>query len=305
MANRPTRRWTRGFFPYILLVLIAVPVLAQAKEIFKDEAGRVIYTIDDDGMVSMFESSPTDITLSVTRGTREEMRPQLTDVSPASVAAGNFISLKLKGKNLMGAVVKLSVPEIEIGAYGARPQSLDVPIRVPPNAPPTNVTITVTTPIGSTQGSFKVTDLQLGGTSPSRRDTPKPTVTTAAPASCPAGMIGVAAERGGFCIEIEESFSGDVRKAEKACAIGGKRLCDAAEWRQACELSKNGRLAVRNMLGDWEWTGSQMYADIPGQAADFSNTFDLRSILLGQEDCKTERYYQSWRSETIQGRCCK
>ena len=46
---------------------------AEAKESFHDEAGRVIYTIDDDGIVSMFENSPTDLTLSVTRGTREKM----------------------------------------------------------------------------------------------------------------------------------------------------------------------------------------------------------------------------------------
>ena len=41
---------------------------ALAKESFKDEAGEVLYTVDDDGLVSMFENSPgTDVTLTVTR----------------------------------------------------------------------------------------------------------------------------------------------------------------------------------------------------------------------------------------------
>jgi len=62
---------------------------AAAKEIIKDEAGRVIYIIDDDGMVSMFENSSTDITLSVKRGMREKMYPTLDEVTPARVPAGD------------------------------------------------------------------------------------------------------------------------------------------------------------------------------------------------------------------------
>ena len=123
--------------------------LAEAKETFKDEAGRVIYTIDDEGMVSMFESSPTDITLSVTRGTREQMQPSLTEIIPNRVPAGNSATLKLRGKNLVGAKVKLSVPEIELGTYLSSPQIVEVPIHIPANVAPGEVLITLTTPIGS------------------------------------------------------------------------------------------------------------------------------------------------------------
>src|SRR2546422_8595104 len=57
---------------------VALVSLADAAvQRFTDEAGVVLYTIDDDGIVSMFESRPgTDITLSVTRGTREQMRSE-------------------------------------------------------------------------------------------------------------------------------------------------------------------------------------------------------------------------------------
>src|SRR5438093_12273430 len=75
--------------------------LVEAKETFKDEAGRVIYTIDDEGMVSMFESSPTDITLSVTRGTREQMQPRLTEVIPNRVPVWNSPTLTRTGNNLV------------------------------------------------------------------------------------------------------------------------------------------------------------------------------------------------------------
>ena len=45
---------------------------AGAVQNFTDEAGQLLYSIDDNGIVSMFENSPgTDVTLSVTRGTRE------------------------------------------------------------------------------------------------------------------------------------------------------------------------------------------------------------------------------------------
>ena len=273
--------------------------LAEAKETFKDEAGRVIYTIDDEGMVSMFESSPTDISLSVTRGTRKQMQPSLTEVIPNSVPAGNSSTLKLRGKNLVGAKVKLSVAEIELGTYLSSPQIVEVPIHIPANVAPGEVLITLTTPIGSAKSGITITELQLSGSSSKRRDDPKQIITTGAPSSCPEGMIGVAAERGGFCIEIDQTFSGDLRKAEKTCAIAGKRLCAKSEWRQACEQAQQGRIPLKNMIGDWEWTGSQVFKEVVG------NTMDLRFVLLGESDCTAERQYQPWRSEVISGRCCK
>src|SRR3989441_10625000 len=77
-----------------------------------------------------------------------------------------------------------------------------------------------------------------------------------APSACPAGMVGVAAARGGFCIEIDRSFSGDFRKAEQACAGAGRRLCRLPEFRTACEEASNRRLTLKNMKSGWEWTGT-------------------------------------------------
>jgi len=284
--------------------LLIVPV--HGKEIFKDEAGRVLYTIDDNGVVSMFENSPTDLTISVTRGSREQMQPQITEVSPESIAAGTSPILKLSGKNLVGATVKLSVPSIQIGAYAGKPKSLDIPLRIPPEIAPGPVVLEVTTPVGSTKTSVKITEVRIGGAEPVKRETTgKQAISTAAPTSCPEGMVGVAAERGGFCIEIDRSFTADYRKAEKSCAISGKRLCQALEWRTACEAAAGGKLPLKNMSGKWEWTGTQAIKEVPGESTDYGGTGELRSILLGQSDCKTERDYQTWRSETIAGRCCK
>ena len=86
---------------------------------------------------------------------------------------------------------------------------------------------------------------------------------------------------------------GDLRDAEKTCAIAGKRLCVASEWREACEQTQKGRIALKNILGDWEWTAS------------IGKTFPLSAILLGEKDCASERLYQPWKSEAITGRCCK
>src|SRR6266705_202785 len=98
------------------------PPHGAAVQRFTEEAGVVIYTIDDDGVVSMFESRPgTDITLSVTRGTREQMQPQITEITPQEVAAGTSTTLKIQGKNLIGATVKFSVPGIDVSPYLTKP----------------------------------------------------------------------------------------------------------------------------------------------------------------------------------------
>ncbi len=288
----------------VVLAGLGVPSVS-AKETFKDEAGRVIYSIDDDGIVSMFENSPTDLTISVTRGTREEMKPQVTEIVPNAVSAGAPAVLKLKGKNLIGATVKMSVREIEVGAHSAKPKSLDVPIRVPPDVQPIEVVVEVTTPIGSAKTAIKIKDMQIGGTGAGRDVAGVAKVAPSAPASCPPGMVGVTAERGGFCIEIDRTYKGDFRAAEKACAVGGKRLCQVPEWQAACEQAGAGKLQLKHLTGEWEWTGSwdpyQFDPDL--QAMDF--TPDIRSILLGKSDCQEKKISPRWKKDEFSGRCCK
>src|SRR5437879_11551271 len=150
---------------------VALPSPADAAvQRFTDEAGVVIYTIDDDGVVSMFESRPgTDITRSVSRGTREPMQHQITEITPQEVAAGTSTTLKIQGKNLIGATVKFSVPGIDVSPYLTRPKSVDLPIRVGANVPPGEVVLEVTTPIGKTRATFKVTELKIGS-GQTRRD---------------------------------------------------------------------------------------------------------------------------------------
>ena len=290
----------------VLFVLCGLDDIVGAKESYKDEAGRVIYTIDDEGIVSMFENSPTDLTISVTRGTREQMQPQIIEVTPDAIPAGAHAVLRLKGKNLVGATVKMSVAGIEVGAYAGKPSALDLPVRVPATVPPGEVIVEVTTPIGSTKTSVTIKEFQFGSGSARRDRSEKQTVATSAPTSCPEGMVGVAAERGGYCIDMDRTFRGDLRRAERSCAASGKRLCSVSEWQQACVLTAAGKLLLKNMIGDWEWTGSQALKYTPGGSGpDYGVTSELQSILMGQTDCKTERNYQTWRSESIAGRCCK
>ncbi|TLY39596.1 MAG: hypothetical protein E6K59_11935 [Nitrospirae bacterium] len=285
-----------------------VSVADAAVQRFTDEAGVVLYTIDDDGIVSMFESRPgTDITLSVTRGTREQMQPQITEIIPQEVAAGTSTTLKIQGKNLIGASVKFSVPGIDVSPYLTKPKSVDLPIRVGANVPPGEVVLELSTPIGKTRGTFKVTELKIGSSSPVRRDGigKQQTISTTAPTSCPEGMVGVAAETGGFCIDVDRSYSGDVRKAEKACAMAGKRLCQAIEWQHACEQAKSNGLGLKNITGEWEWTGSYAKYDVQVQTGDRDLSDELKSVLLGKNDCQTQYLYPSWRSGPYPGRCCK
>lgn len=297
-------------FLHAWVFVSAVPV--QGKETFKDESGEVLYTIDDDGIVSMFETSQgTDVTLSMTRGTREQMQPQITEVTPASIPAGAYNIIKLTGKNLVGARVKLNVPGIELGGYSGKPKRLDIPVNVPLSIPPGEVVMDITTPIGSTQAKFTVTDVQIGGTGmPKREDVIKHSgqgyggdegsgvIPTTAPSSCPPGMVAVSGEMGGFCIEIDRSFKGDFRVADQTCAISGKRLCMLDEWRRACEMATAGKVPLKNMKGEWEWTaGFDILMDDTQQ--------DTRYYVLGKSDCETKHGSMRLNAEKFVGRCCK
>lgn len=295
------------FLTMSAFMALASPAGADIQR-FTDEAGVVIYTIDDNGVVSMFESRPgTDITLSVTRGTLEQMQPQINEISPQEVSAGTSTTLKIQGKNLIGATVKFSVPRIDVSPYLSKPKSVDLPVRVAANVPPGDVVLEVTTPIGKTRGTFKVTELKISSGSQVRRDEigKHQTISTTAPTSCPEGMVGVAAEIGGFCIEIDRSYSGDIRKAERACAMAGKRLCQAIEWQHACEEAKSNGLGLKNITGEWEWTGSYHKYDVQVQTGERDLSDELKSVLLGKNDCQTQYLYPSWRPGPYPGRCCK
>ncbi|TLY34264.1 MAG: hypothetical protein E6K60_13415 [Nitrospirae bacterium] len=285
---------------------------AAAKESFKDEAGELLYSIDDDGIVSMFENSPgTDVTLSVTRGTREQMQPQITSITPASVAAGSYTVLKIEGKNLVGAKVKVNTPGIEVSGYSGKPKRLDVPINVPLSFSPQDVTIEVTTPIGATKVMIKVTEVQIGGGGMPKRDDVithpgqgygadegSGAIATTAPMNCPPGMVGLGGEGGGFCIELDHTFKGDFKKAEHNCAIAGKRLCRLSEWQLACEKTAAGKLPLKNMRGQWEWTGGfDVYQDDTQQ--------DTRYFMMGKSDCEAQHPSFRLHKEEFPGRCCK
>ena len=299
-------------FILVLACLLAAGRPAAAVQSFTDEAGQLLYIIDDNGMVSMFENSPgTDVTLSVTRGTREQMQPQVTEVLPQAVPAGAFTVLKFKGKNLVGASVKLSVPSIEVKPFAGKPKELDVPIQVPLDLPPGEVTVEVTTPLGRAMARFKTTEVKIGGEEGVKReDVVKHAgqgyggdegilkLPTAAPDKCPPGMVGVASEGGGFCIEVDRTFSGDFNKADRACAVTGKRLCMLSEWQTACEQAKTGKVPLKNMQGAWEWTaGFDILHDDTQQ--------DTRYFLLGKADCVTEHGTMRINAEQFVGRCCK
>jgi hypothetical protein len=115
-------------------------------------------------------------------------------------------------------------------------------------------------------------------------------------------MVGISAERGGFCIEIEQTFSGEFRKAEKACAAGGKRLCQVPEWQRACEQAMGGKLPLKNMVGDWEWTGT---LDRLQTGFGLDAVEDIRNVLLGKSDCQAKHIVPGWKTDVYSGRCCK
>src|SRR2546428_5548785 len=191
---RPQRK---VFLAAIVLVQawVAVPSVTAFQR-FTDEAGVCIYSTDDDGIVSMFESRPgTDITLSVTRGTREKMQPRITEVSPDTIPAGTSTVLKLRGENLVGATVKFNVPGIDVKPYAGKAKSVEIPLTISGSVPPGEIVMEVMTPIGSTTAKFKVTEFQIGGGAAPRRGRGPKVDSPTRPPECTAGMVRVAAGR--------------------------------------------------------------------------------------------------------------
>ena len=53
------------FLVCALLICASTAAIAGDKQVFKDEAGEVLYTIDENGIVSMFEASASFIVISL------------------------------------------------------------------------------------------------------------------------------------------------------------------------------------------------------------------------------------------------
>src|SRR3989454_2862095 len=90
------------------------------------------------------------------------------------------------------------MPNIEVKAHVGKPKELDVPINVPLDLPPGDVTVEVTTPIGRTTAHFKITEVQIGGSGPRPDVITHPgmgygadegarSIPTTAPSTCPEG----------------------------------------------------------------------------------------------------------------------
>jgi hypothetical protein len=284
---------------------------AEKSEDFYDEVGRLLYSIDAQGTVSMFETDALDNTLSVTRGTRETMKPRITDSAPTAIQAGKMTVVFLKGANLVGAKFSTKQAGIRIGGTAPKAVSAGVPIDVDQNVPLGPITIELATPIGTTVMTLTVIEPKIDLPSLSRKREPvykEPSPEK--PASCPEGMISIGSSivgLGGFCIEINETRRGDWVEVEKMCSNKFKRLCWAEEWELACKENQKSGLGLQNLLGEWEWTRSSEYAAAGelGSGGVVTENEDWLAMVRGKKDCASKDRRDPWLGGTRPGRCCK
>ena len=97
-----------------------------------------------------------------------------------------------------------------------------------------------------------------------------------------------------------DHVSADFLAAEKGCAVKGKRLCQAEEWKHACDQAARDGLPLKNMIGNWEWTGSWNTA-----LKEMFDTQMTSSILMGKTDCETQLSFPQGKRDVFPGRCCK
>ncbi len=284
---------------------------AEKPEDFYDEAGQLLYSIDAQGMVSMFETSALDTTLSVTRGTRETMKPRITEVSPPAIQTGKTMVVYFKGANLVGAKFSTKQSGIKFGGTAPKASSVGVPIEVDQNVPLGSVTIELATPIGKTTANLSVIEPQIDFAALARKREPvykEPA--PGKPESCPEGMVPIGSSivgLGGFCIEINETRRGDWVEVEKMCSNNFKRLCWAEEWEMACKEQQKNGLGLRNLLGEWEWTrNSETVPSGPlGSAGLDTENQDWKAVVRGKKDCASRDVKDPWLTGTRPGRCCK
>ncbi len=282
---------------------------AENPEDFYDEIGRLLYSIDAQGVVSMFETDALDNTLSVTRGTRDNMQPRVTEVSPPSIETGKITVVTIKGRNLVGVKFSSKVPGIKFGGSAPRAASAGVPIDVDGAVKLGPVIIELTTPIGRTSVSLTVIEPQVDLAALARKKEPEYREAPAGkPESCPEGMIAVGSSKGGFCVDINETQAGDWVAVEKMCSYKFKRLCWAEEWELACKEDRKSGLGLQNLLGEWEWTRNSEYAAagrLGSGGLDGTENEDWLAVVRGQKDCASKDRKDPWLSGTRPGRCCK
>ncbi len=294
---------------WLLTGLVAPGAWAAEKpEDFYDEVGRLLYSIDAQGVVSMFETDALDNTLSVTRGTRESLQPRVTEVTPSSIEAGKMTVVTLKGRNLVGAKLSTKVPGIKFGGSAPRAASVGVPLDVEGSVKLGPLIVDVATPIGQTSVSLTVIEPQIDLAALARKKEPEYRELPAGqPESCPEGMLSVASSKGGFCVDINETKSGDWIEVERMCSYKFKRLCWAEEWELACKENQKSALGLQNLLGEWEWTRNSEYsaAGPEGSGGIVTENEDWLAVVCGKKDCTSKDRRDPWLSGTRPGRCCK
>ena len=288
-----------------LLSLSPVPAVAQPSEYY-DEVGRLLYSIDAHGVVSMFETDALDNTVSVTRGTREALKPRITEISPSSLQTGKLTVVMFKGANLVGAKFSSKVPGIKFGGSAPRAVSAGVPIEVDQAVPLGPLTVEVTTPIGKTDATLTVVEPQIDLAALARKKEPEyRELPPGKPESCPEGMVAIGSSTGGFCVDINETSPGDWVEVEKACSYKFKRLCWSEEWEQACKVRE--AVGLRNILGEWEWTRTSEYAAAgeQGSGGIVTENEDWLAVVRGKQACLSKDRKDPWTGGVRPGRCCK
>ncbi|HLG43858.1 MAG TPA: hypothetical protein VI337_02470 [Nitrospirales bacterium] len=291
--------------------VLACPPAASAADKpqdFFDEVGRLLYSIDAQGVVSMFETDALDNTLSVTRGTRESLQPRITEISPPRIETGKVTVVTFKGRNLVGAKFASKTPGIKFGGSAPRAASVGVPIEVDSSVNLGPLAIEVATPIGSTKVTLTVIEPQIDLAALARKQEPEYREPSAGkPESCPEGMIPVGSKTGGFCVDLHETQAGDWVEVEKLCSYKFKRLCWAEEWEQACKENEKSGLGLQNLLGEWEWTRNSEYAAAGegGSGGVVTENEDWLAVVRGKQDCTSKGRKDPWLSGTRPGRCCR
>lgn len=84
----------------------------------------------------------------------------------------------------------------------------------------------------------------------------------------------------GYCLEKAERTSAQWEDARQGCAVDGKRLPAATEWKMACDSA--GTLGLANMTDGWEWVTT---AGSPTQGWDPSGVLNLGVPAMGNGDC--------------------
>lgn len=148
------------FLPAVLLALAScflrpTPSISDEQKYLYDSLGRLYQVVDFVGNTATYHWDPVGNLLAITR-TNVQPPPVVTSISPSQARAGETVSVKISGNNLLGASLSTTHAGLSIAHVSAAPKQITATLTLAETSPQGVATIKLATSTGSATVGFVV-----------------------------------------------------------------------------------------------------------------------------------------------------